>query len=74
MASLAKQVHVQIADGCLLYTSILAWKDHGDEECDRPFSDALCRLAERAGVIDAMDGVREICDTILVVQMCIRDS
>ncbi len=47
--------------------SILAWKDHGDEECDRPFSDALCRLAERAGVIDAMDGVREICDTILVV-------
>ena len=38
--------------------SILAWKDHGDEECDRPFSDALCRLAERAGVIDAMDGVR----------------
>ena len=34
---------------------------------NRPFSDALCRLAERAGVIDAMDGVREICDTILVV-------
>ena len=46
--------------------SILAWKDHGDEECDRPFSDALCRLAERAGVIDAMDGVREICDTVQV--------
>ena len=27
----------------------------------------VVQLAERAGVIDAMDGVREICDTILVV-------
>lgn len=27
--------------------AVLAWKDHGDEECDRPFSQALCALASR---------------------------
>ena len=30
--------------------AILSWKDHGDEECDRPFSEALCSLAEHAGL------------------------
>lgn len=32
--------------------AVLAWKDHGDEECDRPFSEVICRLAETSGVID----------------------
>ena len=32
--------------------AVLAWKDHGDEECDRPFSETICRLAETSGVID----------------------
>ena len=39
--------------------AILSWKDHGDEECDRPFSEVLCSLAERAGLPDHLgDGSR----------------
>lgn len=32
--------------------AVLAWKDHGDEECDRAFADAICALAKASGVID----------------------
>ncbi len=31
--------------------AILSWKDHGDEECDRPFGDALCRLSKTSGTV-----------------------
>lgn len=30
--------------------AILSWKDHGDEQCDKPFSQALAALAESSGV------------------------
>ncbi len=30
--------------------AILLWKDHGDEQCDKPFSMALAALAEASGV------------------------
>lgn len=46
--------------------AVLAWKDHGDEECDRPFADALCGLAEHAGVIGAL-GKDLSCDRLLIV-------
>ncbi|PLS29460.1 phosphoribosyl transferase [Bifidobacterium parmae] len=45
--------------------AILAWKDHGDEECDRPFSQALCALADRMpveGVIGGEGDARRIGD------------
>lgn len=36
--------------------AILAWKDHGDEECDRPFSQALCALSDRMPVAGVAGG------------------
>ena len=44
--------------------AILSWKDHGDEECDRPFTEALCSLAERAGLPDQPGMSR---DQVLIV-------
>ena len=32
--------------------AILSWKDHGDEQCDKPFSQALVALAESSGIND----------------------
>lgn len=32
--------------------AILSWKDHGDEQCDKPFSQALGALAESSGIND----------------------
>ena len=31
--------------------AVLAWKDHGDEECDRAFADAICALAKRLALL-----------------------
>lgn len=46
--------------------AILSWKDHGDEECDRPFADALCSLAEYTGVVGGL-GKDMPCDRVLIV-------
>ena len=35
-----------------LLRAILAWKDHGDEECDAPFAELLADLAVRCGAVD----------------------
>lgn len=56
-------------EGCIRH-AILAWKDHGDEECDGVFADALTALARdvlagiRCGVCggSAASGQSEICD------------
>lgn len=34
--------------------AILSWKDHGDEQCDKPFSQALAALAESSGVSEGL--------------------
>lgn len=47
--------------------AVLAWKDHGDEECDRPFSEAICRLAEISGVIDFIRGRQNSYRAVFVV-------
>lgn len=45
--------------------AILSWKDHGDEECDRPFSEVLCSLAEQAGLPDHLGNVSR--EQVLIV-------
>lgn len=45
--------------------AILSWKDHGDEECECPFSEALCSLAEQAGLPDHLGGSSR--DRVLIV-------
>lgn len=51
------------AYACAVYSgtvrrAILAWKDHGDEECDRLFIEALCTLAVRTVTIGGRTGAR----------------
>lgn len=46
-----------IGRSCAVYRgrarrAILAWKDHGDEECDAPFAELLADLAVRCGAVD----------------------
>lgn len=31
--------------------AVLAWKDHGDEECDRAFADAYAALQKRLALL-----------------------
>ena len=47
--------------------AVLAWKDHGDEECDRAFADAICALAKASGVIDFVRDRHGSCHDVVVV-------
>ena len=57
------------ADGTVARSekAVLAWKDHGDEECDRAFADAICALAKASGVIDFVRDRHGSCHDVVVV-------
>lgn len=44
-----------VYDGCVRH-AILAWKDHGESELDRPFRQLLAGLAWRSGLMDLCGG------------------
>lgn len=37
--------------------AILAWKDHGDEQCDNPFADAMADMIMRCDLLNGRDDV-----------------
>lgn len=54
-------VRTDMARACAVYEgavrrAILAWKDHGDEECDRPFEGLLVGLSQRLGLAGMLAG------------------
>lgn len=43
-------------EGCVRQ-AILSWKDHGDEQCDAPFADAITRMIARFDLLQGRNGV-----------------